>query len=177
MYSLLPVLLVFSRILLAFAPAFLVPLAWAWFLDAQGHALVWAYGFALTTACGMALWRLTRAHRRELQAKDGFLLVNLVWMLLPAFAAAPLMFTVPDITWTKAYFESMSALTATGATALSGLDALPVSVNVWRCFLQLLGGLGIMLDDVIAGVMALVGGLMLLHRRWTDPRIRRTSSF
>lgn len=29
----------------------------------------------------------------------------------------------------------------------------------------------------IAGVMALVGGGMLFHRRWTDPRIRRTSSF
>ena len=29
----------------------------------------------------------------------------------------------------------------------------------------------------VAGVMALVGGGMLLHRRWTDPRIRATSSF
>ncbi|MCB1406240.1 MAG: respiratory nitrate reductase subunit gamma [Rhodobacteraceae bacterium] len=29
----------------------------------------------------------------------------------------------------------------------------------------------------IAGVMALVGGAMLFHRRWTDPRIRATSSF
>jgi trk system potassium uptake protein len=168
-YSLLPVLLVFSRILLAFAPAFLVPLAWAWFLDAQGHALVWAYGFALTTACGMALWRLTRAHRRELQAKDGFLLVNLVWMLLPAFAAAPLMFTVPDITWTKAYFESMSALTATGATALSGLDALPVSVNVWRCFLQLLGGLGIMLLVVAVLPMLGLGGVQLYRAETPGP--------
>lgn len=29
----------------------------------------------------------------------------------------------------------------------------------------------------IAGVMALVGGGLLFHRRWTDPRIRKTSSF
>ncbi|MTJ03366.1 MAG: respiratory nitrate reductase subunit gamma [Sediminimonas qiaohouensis] len=29
----------------------------------------------------------------------------------------------------------------------------------------------------VAGVMALVGGGMLFHRRWTDPRIRATSSF
>ena len=29
----------------------------------------------------------------------------------------------------------------------------------------------------IAGVMALIGGVMLFHRRWTDPRIRKTSSF
>ena len=173
LFTLLPVLSVFSRILLAFAPAFLVPLAWAWFLDAQHHALVWAYGFAFTTVCGLVLWRSTHRFRRELQAKDGFLLVNLVWMLLPAFAAAPLMFTVPDITWTKAYFEAMSALTATGATALSGLDALPVSVNVWRCFLQLLGGLGIML--LVVAVLPLLGlGGVQLYRAETPGPMKDT---
>jgi trk system potassium uptake protein TrkH len=168
-HSLLPVLAVFSRILLAFAPAFLVPLAWAWFLDAHHHALVWAYGFAFTTACGAALWRVTRRFRRELQAKDGFLLVNLVWTLLPAFAALPLMFTVPGIDWTKAYFESMSALTATGATALVGLDDLPVSVNVWRCFLQLLGGLGIMLLVVAVLPLLGLGGVQLYRAETPGP--------
>ncbi len=173
MYSLLPVLAVFSRILLAFAPAFLVPLAWAWFLDERHHALVWAYGFAFTTVCGVLLWRATHRFRRELQAKDGFLLVNLVWTLLPAFAAAPLMFTVPDIGWTKAYFESMSALTATGATALSGLDDLPVSVNVWRCFLQLVGGLGIML--LVVAVLPLLGlGGVQLYRAETPGPMKDT---
>jgi len=172
-YSLLPVLAVFSRILLAFAPAFLVPLAWAWFLDERHHALVWAYGFAFTTVCGVLLWRATHRFRRELQAKDGFLLVNLVWTLLPAFAAAPLMFTVPDIGWTKAYFESMSALTATGATALSGLDDLPVSVNVWRCFLQLVGGLGIML--LVVAVLPLLGlGGVQLYRAETPGPMKDT---
>lgn len=76
------------------------------------------------------MWQLTRRHRRELLAKDGFLLVNLVYVVLTAYAAAPLMYTVPDITWSHAYFEAMSALTATGATAISGLDHLPVSTNV-----------------------------------------------
>ncbi len=169
LFTLLPVLSVFSRILLAFAPAFLVPLAWAWFLDARHHALVWAYGFAFTTVCGLILWRATHRFRRELQAKDGFLLVNLVWMLLPAFAAVPLMFTVPDISWTKAYFEAMSALTATGSTALSGLDELPVSVNVWRCFLQLLGGLGIMLLVVAVLPMLGLGGVQLYRAETPGP--------
>ncbi|WP_439518281.1 TrkH family potassium uptake protein [Hydrogenophaga sp.] len=173
MHSLLPVLSVFSRIVLAFSPAYLVPLAWAWALDEQHHALVWAYGFGFTTACGLILWQTTRRYRRELQAKDGFLLVNLVWTLLPAFAAAPLMFTVPDITWTKAYFEAMSALTATGATALSGLDALPVSVNVWRCFLQLVGGLGIML--LVVAVLPLLGlGGVQLYRAETPGPMKDT---
>jgi trk system potassium uptake protein TrkH len=150
-----PVLSVFSRVVVAFAMTFLVPLAWAWFLDHHDYVLVWAVGFGVTLISGAVLWRLTQRHRRELLAKDGFVLVNLVWIVLPAYAAVPLMFTVPDITWTKAYFEAMSALTATGSTALSGLDGLPVSVNVWRCFLQLIGGLGIML--LVVAVLPLLG--------------------
>lgn len=173
MHSFLPVLSVFSRVLLAFAPAFLVPLAWAWFLDAHHHALVWAYGFALTAASGLLLWQCTKRHRRELQTRDGFLLVNLVWIVLPVYAAVPLLYTVPDIGWTKAYFEAMSALTATGATALSGLDALPVSVNVWRCFLQLVGGLGIML--LVVAVLPLLGlGGVQLYRAETPGPMKDT---
>jgi trk system potassium uptake protein TrkH len=106
-------------------------------------------------------------------AKDGFLLVNLVWMVLPLFAAVPLLFTVPDITWSKAYFEDMSALTATGSTALSGLDDLPVSVNVWRCFLQLIGGLGIML--LVVAVLPLLGlGGMQIYKAETPGPMKDT---
>jgi trk system potassium uptake protein len=183
MYSILPVLSVFSRILLAFSAAFLVPLAWAWFLDAHHHTQVWAWGFALTAVSGLGLLLATRRYRRELMPKDGFLLVNLVWLVLPAYSALPLMYTVPDITWTKAYFEAMSALTATGATALSGLDDLPVSANIWRCFLQLIGGLGIML--LVVAVLPLLGlGGMQLYKAETPgpmkdakftPRISETA--
>jgi trk system potassium uptake protein len=169
MFTLLPVLNIFALILLAFSSAFLVPLAWAWFLDAHHHTLVWEGGFGLAAASGLLLWWSTRRHRRELQARDGFLLVNLVWIVLPAYAAVPLMFTVPEITWTKAYFEAMSALTATGATALSGLDALPVSVNVWRCFLQLVGGLGIMLLVVAVLPMLGLGGYQVYKAETPGP--------
>jgi len=169
MYSLLPVLGVFARILLAFSPAFFVPLGWAIALDAQEQALLWTACFALTLSSGLVLMLATRNQRRELQPRDGFLLVNLVWLVLPAYAALPLMYTVPDITWVKAYFEAMSAITATGATALSGLDALPASVNVWRCFLQYLGGLGIMLLVVAVLPMMGLGGFQVYKAETPGP--------
>jgi trk system potassium uptake protein len=79
------------------------------------------------------------------------------------------MFTVPGISWSQAYFEAMSALTATGATALSGLDHLPVSVNIWRCFLQLIGGLGIMLLVVAVLPMLGLGGMQLYKAETPGP--------
>ena len=169
MYSLYPVLNIFSRILFAFAFVFIVPLAWAWSEDHEQFRFVWEGAMAFAAVSGLALWALTRRHSRELQARDGFLLVNLVWIVLPAYSALPMMFIVPDITWTKAYFEAMSALTATGATALDGLDALPVSVNVWRCFLQLVGGLGIMLLVVAVLPMLGLGGYQLYKAETPGP--------
>ena len=169
----LPVLAILSRVMVAFSFTFVVPIVWAWFEDDEFDLIVWEGSFALNLASGLLLWWLTRRHRRELLARDGFLLVNLVWLVLPAYAAVPLMFSVPDISWSKAYFEAMSALTATGATALSGLDQLPVSVNVWRCFLQLIGGLGIML--LVVAVLPLLGlGGMQLYKAETPGPMKDT---
>ncbi len=173
LYGSLPVLAVMSRVIVAFSFAFLVPTVWAWFEDDPVDQLIWEAGFALTLISGLLLWWATRRHRRELLARDGFLLVNLVWVVLPAYSALPLYLSVPDITWSRAYFEAMSALTATGATALSGLDELPVSVNVWRCFLQLIGGLGIML--LVVAVLPLLGlGGMQLYKAETPGPMKDT---
>jgi trk system potassium uptake protein len=183
MQTFFPVLALLARIMMAFAFAFLVPLAWAWNNDAVALRAVWGTSFGLAFGSGWVLWALTRSYRRELLPRDGFLLVNLVWVVLTAYAAVPLMFTVPDITWSKAYFEAMSALTATGATALTGLDDLPLSANIWRCFLQLIGGLGIML--LVVAVLPLLGlGGMQLYKAETPgpmkdakftPRISETA--
>lgn len=177
------VLVVLARVLVGFAFAFAVPLAWALVHDEVHLARVWGTGFGATLVAGAVLGRLLRHRRRELQPRDGFLLVSLVWVVLPAVAAVPLMVTVPGIAWADAYFEAMSALTATGATALSGLDALPVSVNIWRCFLQFIGGLGIIL--LVVAVLPLLGlGGMQLYRAETPgplkddkltPRIAETA--
>ncbi|MFZ9285533.1 MAG: TrkH family potassium uptake protein [Burkholderiaceae bacterium] len=183
MESLKPVLAVLARVLMGFSLAFAVPLLWALAVDEPWLAQVWGASLVATLLSGWLLARAMRRSRRELLPKDGFLLVNLVWVVLPAYSAVPLMFTVPGIDVARAYFEAMSALTATGATALSGLDALPVSVNVWRCFLQFIGGLGIIL--LVVAVLPLLGlGGMQLYRAETPgpmkdakltPRIAETA--
>jgi trk system potassium uptake protein TrkH len=173
MLGLYPVLSVLARVLVGFSLAFLVPLAWSLAFDASALTRVWAGAFVATAASGLLLGFAMRRFSGELQPKDGFLLVSLVWVVLPAYAAVPLMLTVPDIGAAHAYFEAMSALTATGATALAGLDKLPVSVNVWRCFLQFVGGLGIIL--LVVAVLPLLGlGGMQLYRAETPGPMKDT---
>ena len=161
--------LVLSWVIMGFSFAFLVPMAWDWLGEGGQNTRVWSWCFLFTLATGTWLWLRTRHTSRELSVRDGFLLVTLVWVVLPFYAALPLLFVVHGISFTDAYFEAMSGLTATGATTLAGLDLLAPSVNIWRCFLQLIGGLGIMLLAVAVLPLLGLGGTQLYKAEMPGP--------
>ncbi len=168
MTSLLPLLPILGFVIAMFALTMLVPLAFAFFgsdaaLPAHGGAI------AITLGCGLLLWVLTRRHKRELQPRDGFLLVTLIWTVLPLFAMLPLLFALPGLSVTDAYFEAMSGLTASGGTVLTGLERLPLSINVWRCWLQFIGGLGVVVMAVAVLPLLGVGAATLFKAELPGP--------
>ncbi|MDR1968739.1 MAG: TrkH family potassium uptake protein, partial [Burkholderiaceae bacterium] len=163
------VLLILSWVVLGFSLTFCVPLIWGLLDDNMRQEHIWLGGMLLTLAVGGTLWLACRRYQAELSVKDGFLLVNLVWTVTPALAAVPLLGAVPGISWSSAYFEAMSALTATGATALVGLDQLDPAANLWRCYLQLIGGLGIMLLAVAVLPFLGLGGTQLFKAEMPGP--------
>jgi trk system potassium uptake protein TrkH len=164
----LAVVALVGRMVVLFALLMLVPLAFAVGRhDAAESAFVRAT--LVTLACGVLMSLLTRRFRRELLPRDGFVLVGMTWVVLPAFGALPLLLAVPGLNVADAYFEAMSAFTATGATALSGLDHLPLSVNVWRCFMQWVGGLGIIVLAVAILPLLGVGGSQLFKAETAGP--------
>ena len=140
---------------------------------------------AITAGCGLLLAGGTYRFRRELKPRDGFLLVTLGWLLLPAAAALPLLAAIPGLSFTEAFFEAMSGLTTTGSTVLNGLDSLPPSLNFWRHLLSWIGGLGIIVLAVAVLPLLGVGGMQLYKgqapggegrsaSRRASPRRRRT---
>jgi trk system potassium uptake protein TrkH len=166
--SFLAVVALVGRMVVIFALMMLVPLAFA--LAANDPAKpAFIAAIAVTAGVGLGMSGVTRRYRRELQPRDGFLLVGLTWSVLPAFGALPLKLAIPGLSVTDAYFEAVSAFTATGATALVGLDALPLSVNVWRCFMMWVGGLGIIVLAVAILPMLGVGGSQLFRAEMTGP--------
>lgn len=166
--SLFSVLNVLSLLLLVFGVALLAPLAISHHLQDGAQS---AYDEALlaTWAAGIALFLATRARARELRIKDGFLLVVLVWTVLPLFSTLPLLVYFPKLSFTEAYFETVSGLTATGATVLSGLDDLPVSINFWRTFLHWIGGMGVIVLAVAILPLLGVGGRQLFKAEVPGP--------
>ena len=98
---------------------------------------------------------------KKLSRQAGFLLVAMTWTLSPIICTLPLLLALPNLTFIDAYFETMSGLTTTGATILSGLDTLPMSLNLWRHELNWIAGMGIIIFAIAILPMLGIGGMQL----------------
>lgn len=126
--------------------------------------------FVLLLVTGLIFWFPVRNHRKELKIRDGFIVVVMFWIALGLAGALPFFLTeVPKMTFTDAVFESMSGLTTTGATVLTGLDTLPEAVLFYRQFLQWLGGMGIVVLAVAILPLLGVGGMQLYRAEMPGP--------
>jgi trk system potassium uptake protein len=166
--SLFPVLSVLGFVVMLFAVTMLVPLLFA-LVGGDKAFLAYVVAFFSCLGIGAVLWFSTRRFRRELQPRDGFLLVTLVWTALPGVATMPLLLHLPGLSFTDAYFEAMSGLTASGATVLTGLDQLPLSINVWRHLLVWLGGMGVLVMAVAILPLLGVGGSQIYKAETAGP--------
>ena len=164
----LVVLRILGLVVMLFACCMLLPLGLSM---ALGDAALSAHARSvlITLVAGAALWGLTRRAAGELQIRDGFLLVALVWTTLPAFATLPLLLYMPGLSFTNAYFEAVSGLTASGGTVLSGLDQLPPSINLWRGFMIWLGGMGVIVLAVAILPLLGVGGSQIFKAETPGP--------
>ena len=120
-------------------------------------------------AVALITFLAARNVKYELKPRDGMLLVVLAWSGGAAFATLPLLLLIPELSFTDAYFEAISGLTASGGTVLSGLDALAPSLNIWRALLVWLGGMGIIVLAVAILPLLGVGGRQIFKAGTPGP--------
>ena len=159
---------VLGTMMALFAITFLMPLVSA-LIYQDGTFDDFAIAAGINVVLGLAIAVATRRHKRELKARDGFLLVTLTWVLMSLSAAVPLMIALPGISFTDAYFEAVSGLTTTGSTVITGLDNLPPSINLWRHALHWFGGIGIIVLAVAVLPLLGVGGMALYRAETPGP--------
>ena len=122
-----------------------------------------------TVIIGGVLWLSARNYKDELSIRQGYLLVAAMWTAMPAVATLPLLMALPSLSFTDAYFETMSGLSTTGATVLTGLDHLPPAINIWRHELNWLGGMGIIVLAVAVMPLLGIGGRQLFKAETPGP--------
>ena len=160
---------VFGLFLVVFSSTLLPPMLVS--LIYGDHELVhFIEAFLLTLLTGLLLWLPVRNYRKEFRLRDGFIIVAMFWIVLGLVGALPLYMGHPlNISVTDAIFESMSGLTTTGATVITGLDSLPKSILYYRQQLQWLGGIGIIVIAVAIMPMLGIGGMQLYRAETPGP--------
>ena len=162
-----PILHVTGGLLMLFSIAQLVPAGVALvYREQAANAFLAAFGINLIA--GAVLWFAGRG-QVDLRAREGFLITVLFYLGLGLTGAIPMLLASGTDTFTDAAFESLSGLTTTGATVLTGLDDLPRSVLFYRQLLQWLGGMGIIVLAVAVLPMLGVGGMQLYRAESPGP--------
>ena len=126
-------------------------------------------GCALVTGfISGALILTNRGKLPPLSVKQAFTLTSLSWLALTGFAALPFAFGELNMSYTDAFFETMSGLTTTGATVITNLDDAPPGILLWRALLQWFGGIGIIVMAISVLPMLNIGGMQLFRLESSD---------
>ena len=126
--------------------------------------------FAITLLSGLLFWLPAMRKKGELRTRDGFFVTVFFWLVLSAFGALPLWLSdALQLSFVDSLFESVSGLTTTGATVISGLDTLPKSILFYRQQLQWLGGIGIVVIAVAILPMLGIGGMQMYRAETPGP--------
>lgn len=134
----------------------------------------------LTLIVGAMTMALTRSHRKEMNKREGYIVVAFGWIVMSLSGTLPYVLTESIPSFTNAFFETMSGYTTTGASILNDIEAVPKGVLFWRSTTHWIGGMGIIVLAIAILPLLGIGGMQLfaaeapgpsadkLHPRITD---------
>ncbi len=164
---------ILGLLIIVFSATFILPIAVS-VIYAEANHVHFIWSLLITFTCGVLLWlpfsskKLQK--RRDMYPRDGYIITVLFWLVLSLFGTLPFLLQQDySISFTNAMFESVSGLTTTGATVLSGLDNLPKSLLFYRQQLQWLGGIGIIVIAVAVLPLLGIGGMQLYRTEAPGP--------
>jgi trk system potassium uptake protein TrkH len=139
--------------LLIEAGLLLFPLIVALLYDEDPRPFLITIGIIVLFALPSAIFK---PKNTRIFAKEGFICVASIWLLMSVFAAIPYVLSgaIPNVI--EAFFEAASGLTTTGATILTDIEALPKGILFWRSFTHWIGGMGVLV--FMLAILPLAGG-------------------
>lgn len=170
-----PIFYICGAFALIMATLMLIPAGYA-FLYADSELLPFLLSAGITALSGLVLMLLFKSNGFSLTSRQLYLLTSCSWMLLSLAGALPFMLSHQPLSLSDAVFESVSGITTTGSTVMSGLQTLPGSILLWRSLLQWVGGLGVIGMAVSILPFLRVGGMRLFQTEssdWSDKSLPR----
>ena len=137
----------------------------------------------ITAIVGSAMAFGIRPSRPDMGKREGFLLTALTWVVFSIFGMIPFLIGDTRMSVSDAFFETMSGFTTTGATVMTSIDHLSNGIHMWRCLMQWIGGMGIILFTLaVIPMLNHSGGMQMFNAEVTGitrdklrPRISQTA--
>ena len=127
------------------------------------------YSSLITFFIGLILNISFRKKNIKLGIRQAFVLTIASWLVISLFGAIPFVYSSSSLTYTDAFFESVSGITTTGSTVIFNLNNLSEGILIWRSLLQWFGGIGIIVLAMAILPTLQIGGMQLLHMEHDDP--------
>lgn len=133
-----------------------------------------------TLIIGVIAMVFTRHHKKEMNKREGYIVVSFGWIIMALSGTMPYMITGVIPGFSNAFFETMSGFTTTGASILNDIESVPKGVLFWRSLTHWIGGMGIIVLAIAILPLLGIGGMQLfaaeapgpsadkLHPRITD---------
>jgi trk system potassium uptake protein TrkH len=175
-----PLINLFSILVMFFSVSFVFPMIVS-IIYKDSALSIFIYTFLFVFFLGLIGWFFSRGDDRELGQKDGFIIITFFWLVLSVAGSIP--FIISGMGFIDSFFESMSGITTTGATILTGLDSLPESILFYRQLLQWMGGMGLIVLAIAVMPLLGIGGGQLykteipgaMNDQKMTPRIKETA--
>ncbi|MFT5438040.1 MAG: trk system potassium uptake protein TrkH [Ulvibacter sp.] len=167
-------------LLLTVNGAFILISALVSYLYKDGVALEMLLAGIVGSSIGGFVMLLTIKHRKEINKREGYVIVTFGWIFMSLVGTLPYIFTGAIPSFTNAFFETMSGYTTTGASILNDIESIPKGVLFWRSITHWIGGMGIIVLAIAILPLLGIGGMQLftaeapgpggdkLHPRITD---------
>jgi trk system potassium uptake protein TrkH len=165
--NLKPVLHILGALLLFVGFTFIIPITVS-LIYREGDLGALLKSMGITLAVGLLLWRVFRT-TADIRVREGFAVVAFAWAAIALAGSLPFMLGVDGISFTDAFFESMSGFTTTGATILTNIEALPHGILMWRSLTHWLGGMGIIVLSIAIMPVLGVGGMSMFKAEVPGP--------
>ena len=176
--NILPVVQILGFLLILVSALMTLPVTLLMFEGGVPDWLAFVKSAAICFGVGLAGFLAAGKQRHGLKQREMFILTVSAWVIIPGFASLPLLLSDLKLSVTDAFFESISGVTTTGSTILTGLDTLPADILLWRSILQWMGGIGIIGMAVAILPFLRIGGMRLFateSSEWTEKAVPRTN--
>lgn len=158
-----------------------IPLILAFCMHEYDAAVNFLTSIGITGICGSILL-YCKVDQGNMSWRQALVIVGLAWLFLSFFGTFPLWFSGHYASFLDAFFEGVSALTASGLSLVIDVDHMALSVNTWRFIMHLTGGIGVLVIAVALGVFGSGAGVAALYQAegrndHVMPEIKQTSRF